>query len=72
MVKLTETMALESCLREYRDNDKMWASLFKEESPSGLKCGFDYWASVHDPWETQEKKIMTILWLHHLLIIGHI
>ena len=44
-------------IREYRDQDKMWQTPLRCMRPIWLQCGFQYWATVHDPWKTQEKKL---------------
>ena len=53
-VRPSETIPLEPCVREYQDKDKMWESLLRNVRPSWLKCGIEYWASVHNPWQVQE------------------
>lgn len=55
LVKLSEAIPLESCVREYRDQDKMWQWPQSSLRPSWLKCGSEYGAEVHNPWKTQEK-----------------
>ena len=54
-IRPKEPMPLKECPQEYRDNDKLWVSLLSGHSPRWLKYGFSFWASVHDPWKTQEK-----------------
>jgi hypothetical protein len=54
-IRPKETMPLKECLQEYWDNDKLWVSLLSGDSPRWLKCGFSFWASVHDTWKTQER-----------------
>ena len=54
-IRPKEPMPLKQCPQEYRDNDKLWLSLLSGDSPRWLKWGFSFWASVHDPWKTQEK-----------------
>lgn len=54
MVKLSKAVPLKSCVREYRDQDKIWQSPLRHVRPDWIKCGFEYWAIVHDPWKTQK------------------
>lgn len=54
-IRPTETIPRKECPQEYQDNDKLWVSLLSGDSPRWLKCGFSFWASVHDPWKTQDK-----------------